>query len=154
MPEGRRNFGTLSVQENLMLGAFAKRARKISDSNLTRVLQLFLRLAVRRNQIDRTMSDDEQQMLAIARGMMAQPRFLLLDEPSIGLSPILCKELFAALKSIADGSVSILLVGQNARRSLRFSDRAYLLENGNIVGHGDAKTLYHDQRVAESYLGL
>ena len=154
VPEGRRLFGTLSVRDNLMLGAFARRARKNTNSNLTRVLQLFPRLAERRNQVAATMSGGEQQMLAIARGMMAQPRFLLLDEPSIGLSPILCKELFSALKSIVGGSVSILLVEQNARRSLRFADRAYLLENGIIVGHGDAKTLRHDKRVAESYLGL
>ena len=154
VPEGRRIFGALSVRENLMLGAFAKRARKNSDSNLARVLQLFPRLAERRNQVARTMSGGEQQMLAIARAMMAEPRLLLLDEPSIGLSPILCKELFATLKSVAEGAVSILLVEQNARRSLRIADRAYLLENGNIVGQGDAETLRHDKRVAESYLGL
>ena len=154
VPEGRRIFGTLSVRENLMLGAFAKRARENSDRNLARVFQLFPRLAERRSQVARTMSGGEQQMLAIARAMMAEPRFLLLDEPSIGLSPILSKELFATLKSIAAGDVSILLVEQNARRSLRIADRAYLLENGNIVGQGDAETLRHDKRVAESYLGL
>ena len=137
-----------------MLGAFAKRARENSDRNLARVLQLFPRLAERRSQVARTMSGGEQQMLAIAWAMMAEPRLLLLDEPSIGLSPILSKELFATLKSIAEGDVSILLVEQNARRSLRIADRAYLLENGNIVGQGDAETLRHDKRVAESYLGL
>ena len=154
VPEGRRIFGALSVRENLMLGAFAKRARQNSEHNLARVLELFPRLAERRNQTAKTMSGGEQQMLAIARAMMAEPRFLLLDEPSIGLSPILCKELFATLKSIAEGDVSILLVEQNARRSLRIADRAYLLENGTIVGQGDAETLRHDKRVAESYLGL
>ena len=139
VPEGRRVFGALSVKENLKLGAFARRAQRNHDANLKTVLALFPRLAERRNQIARTLSGGEQQMLAIARALMSDPKLLLLDEPSLGLSPILCKELFSTIQTIGSTDVSVLLVEQNARRSLKIAQRAiYLLENGRIVGHGTA----------------
>ena len=154
VPEGRRVFGALSVRENLKLGAFARRAQRNQDANLKTVLALFPRLAERRNQIARTLSGGEQQMLAIARALMSDPKLLLLDEPSLGLSPILCKELFSTIQTIGTTDVSVLLVEQNARRSLKIAQRAYLLENGRIVGHGTAAELRSDKRVATSYLGL
>jgi branched-chain amino acid transport system ATP-binding protein len=154
VPEGRRVFGPLTVQENLELGAFVPRARPRRDDNLARVFALFPRLEERRRQIARTMSGGEQQMLAIGRALMSEPSLLLLDEPSLGLSPLMSQELFAALERIGAAGVGVLLVEQNARRSLRLARRAYLLENGHIVGEGEAAALRQDRRVAESYLGL
>jgi branched-chain amino acid transport system ATP-binding protein len=154
VPEGRRIFGPMLVRENLDLGAFVPRARARRADNLERVFALFPRLMERQRQSARTMSGGEQQMLAIGRALMSEPSLLLLDEPSLGLSPILTQELFAALERIRAGGVSILLVEQNARRSLKLASRAYLLENGRIVGQGEARALMQDKRVAESYLGL
>ncbi|MEQ8344209.1 MAG: ABC transporter ATP-binding protein [Sneathiellaceae bacterium] len=154
VPEGRRIFGDLSVHENLRLGGYPKRARAREAQNLDHVLTLFPRLAERRNQAARTMSGGEQQMLAIARALMAEPELILLDEPSIGLSPRLTKELFAALAGLRDDTRAILLVEQNAQASLRIADRAYLLENGHIARGGDAKELRNDPAVQRAYLGL
>jgi branched-chain amino acid transport system ATP-binding protein len=154
VPEGRGIFGDLTVRENLQLGAFTPRARAGEARNRERVLALFPRLKERLRQAVRTMSGGEQQMVAIGRALMSQPRVLLLDEPSIGLSPLLCSELFKAIAAIRDGAVAILLVEQNARRSLAIADRAYLLESGRIAGSGDARTLADDPQVQRAYLGI
>jgi ABC-type branched-subunit amino acid transport system ATPase component len=151
--ENRRLFEPLSVIENLELGAHVERARPGAAPTLERVLDLFPRLAERRHQAVRTMSGGERQMVALGRALMAQPKLLLLDEPSLGLSPRLSGELFAALARIAH-DVSILMVEQNARRALKLANRAYLLALGRIVGEGEAKSLANDSAVARSYLGL
>jgi branched-chain amino acid transport system ATP-binding protein len=153
VPENRRLFEPMSVVENLDLGAYVDRARAGASAALDRVFDLFPRLAERRRQAVRTMSGGERQMVAIGRALMAQPRLLLLDEPSLGLSPRLSGELFAALARIAH-DVSILMVEQNARRALGMASRAYLLALGRIVGEGEAKALARDSAVARSYLGL
>ncbi len=153
VPEGRGIFGELSVRENLQLGAHAKRARAGEKEQLQRVLSIFPKLEQRMGQMAQTMSGGEQQMVAIGRALMSQPRVLLLDEPSRGLSPIMTGELFRALAQIRTLGVSVLLVEQNARRSLRIADRGYLLENGRIVGQGSAQDLAQDPAVQRAYLG-
>jgi len=155
VPENRRLFDPMSVIENLELGAYIGRARPAAPETLARIFDLFPRLAERRSQAVRTMSGGERQMVAIGRALMAKPSLLLVDEPSLGLSPLLASELFAALSRIArEDDVSILMVEQNARRALAMASRAYLLSLGRIVGEGEAKTLAQDSAVARSYLGL
>jgi branched-chain amino acid transport system ATP-binding protein len=153
VPEGRGIFGELTVRENLLLGAFARRARADEASNRDRVLALFPRLAERLDQTARTMSGGEQQMVAIGRALMSAPRMLLLDEPSLGLSPLLSAELFRALGRIRQDGIGVLLVEQNARKSLAIADRGYLIENGRIVGAGRAAELASDPAVQRAYLG-
>jgi branched-chain amino acid transport system ATP-binding protein len=153
VPEGRGIFGELTVRENLMLGAYAKRARAGEAGNLDRVVTLFPRLKERFRQIARTMSGGEQQMVAIGRALMSAPDILLLDEPSLGLSPLMCGELFAALANIRAAGVGLLLVEQNAKRSLAIADRGYLIETGRIVGQGAASALAVDPAVQRAYLG-
>ncbi|OED37204.1 hypothetical protein AB833_24475 [Chromatiales bacterium (ex Bugula neritina AB1)] len=153
VPEGRGIFGDLSVYENLMLGAYTDHARHKQQENLERVLTLFPKLTERQKQIARTMSGGEQQMVAIGRALMSAPSILMLDEPSLGLSPLLCKELFSSLKQVRETGVGILLVEQNARQSLGIADRGYLLENGRITGHDNAQKLLHDPAVQAAYLG-
>jgi branched-chain amino acid transport system ATP-binding protein len=153
VPEGRGIFAELTVRENLELGAYARRARAGEAEALVRVQALFPRLAERGRQFARTMSGGEQQMVAIARALMSAPKLLLLDEPSLGLSPLLCGELFAALTRIRDSGVSILLVEQNARQGLNIADRGYLIETGRIVGAGSAQSLRDDPAVQRAYLG-
>ncbi|ARP97681.1 ABC-type branched-subunit amino acid transport system ATPase component [Pseudorhodoplanes sinuspersici] len=153
VPEGRGIFGELTVAENLQLGAFPGRARSGESETLTRIYTLFPRLAERKSQIARTMSGGEQQMVAIGRALMSQPDILMLDEPSLGLSPVLTKELFRSLKSIAATGVGILLVEQNARQSLKIADRGYLIEVGCITGEGSAESLMSDPAVINAYLG-
>jgi branched-chain amino acid transport system ATP-binding protein len=153
VPEGRGVFGELTVRENLELGAFAKRARPAEAENLRHVLDLFPRLGERLSQQVRTMSGGEQQMVAVGRALMSAPNILLLDEPSLGLSPLMCKELFAALARIRDQGLGILLVEQNAKRSLAIADRGYLIGNGRIVGEGSAASLRNDPAVQRAYLG-
>ncbi len=153
VPEGRGLFGELTVMENLTLGAYPNRARETQAENLERVLALFPVLAERRRQIARTMSGGEQQMVAVARALMSQPTILMLDEPSLGLSPLLCTELFRVLEQIRETGVGILLVEQNAKQSLAIADRGYLLETGRIVGSGAADVLASDPAVVRAYLG-
>jgi ABC-type branched-subunit amino acid transport system ATPase component len=153
VPEGRRLFGTLTVGENLRLGAFSRRARHHEERTLEEVFGLFPRLAERRRQRANTMSGGEQQMLAIGRALMSRPSLLLLDEPSLGLSPLLTSELFATLENLSKLKVAVLVVEQNARRGLELADRAYILENGKIALEGRAAALIDDERVASSYLG-
>jgi branched-chain amino acid transport system ATP-binding protein len=153
VPEGRRIFGDLTVLENLTLGAYARRARHAEREHLARVFELFPKLEERRRQLARTMSGGEQQMVAIGRAMMSAPSILMLDEPSLGLSPLLCVGLFKALARVRETGAGILLVEQNARQALAIADRGYLLENGRIVGEGSAASLAGDAAVQKAYLG-
>ncbi len=153
VPEGRGVFGDLTVEENLLLGANPQRAREGEAARRDMVLALFPRLRERMGQLVRTMSGGEQQMVAIGRALMSNPVILLLDEPSLGLSPRLVRELFAALRRIRDAGVGLLLVEQNAQESLAIADRGYLLENGRIVGAGTAAALKSDPAVRRAYLG-
>ncbi len=153
VPEGRGIFGDLTVAENLQLGAFAKRARSREAATLRQIYELFPRLAERKAQIARTMSGGEQQMVAIGRALMSKPDILMLDEPSLGLSPLLSKELFKSLSAVAATGVGILLVEQNARLSLKIAARGYLIENGAITGEDGAQALMRDPAVVNAYLG-
>ena len=153
VPEGRGIFGDLSVKENLLLGAYSKHARASEQSNLERVLGLFPKLRERQGQIARTMSGGEQQMVAIGRAMMSAPRILMLDEPSLGLSPLLCKELFQNLAEVKKLGIGVLLVEQNAKQSLAIADRGYLLENTKITHEDTAARLANDPAVQAAYLG-
>ena len=153
VPEGRAIFGDLNVEENLRLGAYSERARINEQANLDRVLTLFPKLRERRKQISRTMSGGEQQMVAIGRALMSDPTILMLDEPSLGLSPLLSKELFQALGRIRETGLGVLVVEQNAKLSLAIADRGYLIENGHIVGANDAASLAADPAVQAAYLG-
>jgi branched-chain amino acid transport system ATP-binding protein len=153
VPEGRGIFGELTVRENLLLGAYPARARAKEATNLETVFKLFPRLRERLKQTVRTMSGGEQQMVAIGRALMTSPDILLLDEPSLGLSPIMCKELFQILARIRDAGLGILLVEQNAKQSLTIADRGYLIETGRIVGSGSGAALREDPAVQRAYLG-
>ena len=153
VPEGRGIFGELTVRENLMLGAFPARARRNEAATLAMVLDLFPRLRERLAQVVRTMSGGEQQMVAVGRALMTSPKILLLDEPSLGLAPIMCTELFDALARIRSTGVGILLVEQNARLSLKVADRGYLIETGRIVGSGTGAAMKEDPAVQRAYLG-
>lgn len=152
VPEGRRLFDQLTVEENLVMGGYT---RSLTDARrqMEMVYGLFPRLVQKRSTVSGYLSGGEQQMVAIGRALMSQPRVLLLDEPSLGLSPIMTGELFRALAQIRTLGVSVLLVEQNARRSLRIADRGYLLENGRIVGQGSAQDLAQDPAVQRAYLG-
>ncbi len=153
VPEGRAIFGDLNVEENLRLGAYSARARMNEQANLDRVLTLFPKLRERRKQVTRTMSGGEQQMVAVGRALMSDPSILMLDEPSLGLSPLLSKELFQALGQIRESGPGVLVVEQNAKLSLAIADRGYLMENGHIVGANDATSLAADPAVQAAYLG-
>ena len=153
VPEGRGVFAELSVQENLALGAFPARARAGERKRLDSVVALFPRLGERLTQQVRTMSGGEQQMVAIGRALMSAPTILLLDEPSLGLSPLLCRELFSALRRVRETGVGILLVEQNARQSLAIGDRAYVMATGRVSGGGLAADALNDDSVRRAYLG-
>ena len=153
VPEGRGLFGELTVRENLELGAFARRARPHRKPQYDHVLALFPRLAERLDQTARTMSGGEQQMLAIGRALMSAPRILLLDEPSLGLAPIVVKELFRTLVRIREDGTGILLVEQHADKALAIADRGYLLENGAVVAEGAARSLRENPSLQAAYLG-
>jgi len=153
VPEDRGIFNDLTVKENLVLGAYPQRARAREKENLERVLNLFPRLGERPRQLVRTMSGGERQMVALGRAMMSAPSILMLDEPSLGLSPLLCRDLFRSLSKIKDTGVGIFLVEQNAKQSLAIADRGYLLDNGHVVGSDTAENLSKDEKVRKAYLG-
>jgi len=150
-PEGRRVFGVLTVEENLMLGAFVK--SKLNKETLGWVYELFPRLEERRKQLAGTLSGGEQQMLAIGRSLMSDPEMLLLDEPSLGIAPILVKSIFQQIKKIANEGVTVLLVEQNAKAALKLANRGYVLDVGKINLSGPASDLLASEKVQEAYLG-
>ncbi len=154
VPEGRRIFPELTVIENLRMGSFLPAARRDRARNLERVFALFPRLAERRGQLGGTLSGGEQQMLAIARGLMANPRLLLLDEPSLGLSPLLSRNIFEVIGTINQQGTTVLLVEQNVYQSLRVSSRAYVLETGRVVLTGTGQELLANAHVKKAYLGM
>ena len=152
-PEGRKIFAPLTVTENLEMGAFLQKDKSRIDSDLHEIFKRFPRLGERRNQLGGTLSGGEQQMLAMARSLMSHPKLLLMDEPSMGLAPILVEQIFEIIREINKQGVSILLVEQNAKMALSIADRAYVLETGTVVLHGDAKVVMENPMVAEAYLG-
>jgi branched-chain amino acid transport system ATP-binding protein len=154
VPEGREIFPRLSVRENVELGAWLYRRDGRLNADLGRVYELFPRLAQRARQFAGTLSGGEQQMLMIGRALMARPRLLMLDEPSLGLSPVLVDQVFDIIQRINADGISILLVEQNARIALRTSSHGYILENGEVRLHGEASTLASNPRVQEAYLGV
>jgi branched-chain amino acid transport system ATP-binding protein len=152
-PEGRGVFANLSVRENLQMGAYLKKDRRAIAADMERAFVMFPRLKERESQKAGTLSGGEQQMLAIGRALMSQPRLLLLDEPSLGLAPLVVHTIFEAIDEIKSKGTTILLVEQNAHAALKHSDRAYVLETGRIVMEGSSKDLAADPRIKEAYLG-
>jgi len=150
-PENRRIFKDLSVEENLKMGSFSRGNYK---EGLDMVYSLFSKLKDRRKQLSGSLSGGEQQMLAVGRALMSSPEVLMLDEPSLGLAPVIVDEIFEVLKQLREKKVSILLVEQNALKSLKISDRAYILETGKIVHSGKAKDMLNDEKVKKAYLGI
>ena len=153
VPEGRRVFGQLTVYDNLMLGAFSLRSRAKIEENLKYVYSHFPRLEERKNQVAGTLSGGEQQMLAMGRALMCKPKMLLLDEPSMGLSPLLVKEIFKIIREVNRNGVTVLLVEQNAKMALEIANRAYVLETGSIKMEGEATELANNIEVRKAYLG-
>jgi len=154
IPEGRRIFPDVSVFDNLLIGSYNRRAREKKEKNLEKVYEFFPILRERRKQIAKTLSGGEQQMLVIARGLMADPKLMLIDEMSLGLAPIVINELFGALKEIRGRGITILFVEQNVRRTLQESDRAYILETGRIVLSGSSSDLQEEDQVKKAYFGV
>lgn len=152
VPEGRRIFSQLSVLDNIKLGAFTRKDKEEIEETLNYVYERFPRLKERKNQIAGTLSGGEQQMLAMGRALMSKPEFVLMDEPSMGLSPLLVSEIFEIIKAINENGTTVLLVEQNAKKALSIADRAYVIETGNIVLSGDAKDLMNDESVKKAYL--
>lgn len=153
VPEGRKIFATLTVEENLEMGAFTRKDKAEIKRSMENVFQRFPRLAERRSQLGGTLSGGEQQMLAIARGLMSRPRLMLLDEPSMGLAPLLVEQIFSIIQDINSQGTSICLVEQNAQMALSIADRAYVLETGRVVLEGPGQELLHNEMVVEAYLG-
>ncbi len=152
VPEGRRIFQQLSVYDNIKLGAFTRKDKNEIEETLAYVYERFPRLKERKNQIAGTLSGGEQQMLAMGRALMSKPDFILMDEPSMGLSPLLVSEIFDIIKAINENGTTVLLVEQNAKKALSIADRAYVLETGSIVLSGNAKDLLNDESVKKAYL--
>jgi branched-chain amino acid transport system ATP-binding protein len=153
VPEGRGVFAQLTIEENLAMGAYARNDSRAVASDVERVFSLFPRLKERRKQTAGTLSGGEQQMLAIARALMSRPKLLLLDEPSMGLAPLMVEKIFDVVRTIASEGVTLLLVEQNARLALEISRRGYVLEGGLVTLSGEGRTLLHDPRIREAYLG-
>jgi branched-chain amino acid transport system ATP-binding protein len=154
VPEGRQLFPKMTVEENLIIGSYLHRTKANRAKNLDWVYELFPRLAERRRQLAETMSGGEQQMLAIGRALMQEPRFLILDEPSLGLAPVLVEEIFGIIKSVRDRGLTTLLVEQNVSQTLQMVDYAYVIENGRILMEGNGQDLADNPRVKEAYLGF
>jgi branched-chain amino acid transport system ATP-binding protein len=153
-PEGRQVFPLLSVEENLLLGSYLRRTRARRAQNLERIFTLFPRLLERRRQDAGTLSGGEQQMLAIGRALMSEPQLLILDEPSLGLAPVVVAAVFSTIAAIRDQDITVLIVEQNVRRTLRLADRAYVLEQGRITLSGTGRALLDDAQVKKAYLAL
>ena len=153
VPEGRRVFAELSVYDNLLMGAYTRKDKKEIAETLAMVYKRFPRLEERKKQMAGTLSGGEQQMLAMGRALMSKPKIILMDEPSMGLSPIFVNEIFDIIKAVSASGTTVLLVEQNAKKALSIADRAYVLETGNIILEGDAKVLMNDERVKKAYLG-
>ncbi len=154
IPEGRRLFSLMTVKDNLIVGAYNQRASQHAEETLQQVYELLPRLAERENQLAMTLSGGEQQMVAIGRGLMALPHLLMLDEPSLGLAPILIKDIFDTVRKIADQGTTVLMVEQDVKHSLNLSDRGYVLEHGRVAMEGKAGDLIDDPHVREAYLGM
>ena len=153
VPEGRRVFSDLSVYENLKMGAYTRKDKKEIEESLANVYKRFPRLEERKNQMAGTLSGGEQQMLAMGRALMSKPKIILMDEPSMGLSPIFVNEIFDIIRAVSESGTTVLLVEQNAKKALSISDRAYVLETGTITMSGKAKDLLEDEAVKKAYLG-
>lgn len=153
VPEGRGTFTRMTITENLLMGAFTRNDKKEIEEDIEKVFALFPRLKERCNQLAGTMSGGEQQMLAMGRALMARPKLLLLDEPSMGLSPIMVDKIFEVVSDIHQQGVTMLLVEQNASRALQLADRGYVMDSGEITMSGDAKALLNDPKVRAAYLG-
>ena len=153
VPEGRRVFAQLSVLQNLMMGAYTRKDKEEITQTLETVFDRFPRLKERQNQTAGTLSGGEQQMLAMGRALMSKPSIILMDEPSMGLSPILVNEIFDIIESISKSGTTVLLVEQNAKKALSIANRAYVLETGRIVKEDDAQALLHDEAIKKAYLG-
>ncbi len=153
VPEGRRVFAELSVYENLQLGAYTRKDKQEIEETLKMVYERFPRLEERKNQRAGTLSGGEQQMLAMGRALMSRPKIIVMDEPSMGLSPILINEIFDIIQTVSASGTTVLLVEQNAKKALSIADRAYVLETGKIVLEGDAKKLMNDDSIKKAYLG-
>ncbi len=151
--EGRRVFAELSVYENLKMGAYTRKDKKEIEESLANVYKRFPRLEERKNQMAGTLSGGEQQMLAMGRALMSKPKIILMDEPSMGLSPIFVNEIFDIIRAVSESGTTVLLVEQNAKKALSISDRAYVLETGTITMSGKAKDLLEDEAVKKAYLG-
>ena len=154
VPEGRQLFPKMTVEENLRAGAYLARAKPRKAQNLAHVYQIFPRLKERRTQVAETMSGGEQQMLAIGRALMQDPELIMLDEPSLGLSPLLVEEIFHVIKALHEQGLTIFLVEQNVKQTMKVADYCYVLENGRIVQEGSGRELEADPKVREAYLGF
>ncbi len=153
VPEGRGVFGALTIEENLAMGAYIRNDREAIAGDLAKIFETFPRLAERRRQTAGTLSGGEQQMLAIGRALMSRPKLLLLDEPSMGLAPLMVQKVFETVIAVSRSGVTILLIEQNAKLALEVSNRGYVMESGEITLEGDAKSLLHDSKVRAAYLG-